>query len=78
MKTSRRRSLLIAGAVAALVASGGVAAAASGHDSAPKDTGITLTEVPGNPEPQDVQPGTAVPATDIPIVIGDEGVTQAR
>ncbi|MGW1783151.1 hypothetical protein ACWCQQ_29030 [Streptomyces sp. NPDC002143] len=80
---SRRRSLVVAGAVTALLVSGGaaVAVAASGDDSTSTDTGITLTEVPGTPDLDDVtmvDPGEAVPLPDVPVVVGEEGQTNSR
>jgi hypothetical protein len=64
---SRRRSVVMVSAVAALLVSGGVAVAASGDDAATTKTGITLTEVPGNPHPHHVQPATPAPLEDIEL-----------
>ncbi|MFD4505934.1 hypothetical protein [Streptomyces sp. NPDC058457] len=62
----RRRGLLITGVAVALLASGGVAAAASGDHGTTEDPGITLTEVPGA-APTDWTPATLTPADGITL-----------
>nr|WSY48909.1 hypothetical protein OG999_01270 [Streptomyces sp. NBC_00886] len=68
---SRRRGAVIAGAVAALLVSGGVAVAAtsSGGDTV-KPGSVTLSEVPGNPHPHHIQPGTGKKLRDLPVLTG--------
>ncbi|MFF7889875.1 hypothetical protein ACH40F_55340 [Streptomyces sp. NPDC020794] len=51
MQASRRRSMLIAGAVAALVATGGAASAAAGGHGTTGRTGTTIKPVTGGPDP---------------------------
>ncbi|WP_043666143.1 hypothetical protein [Streptomyces xylophagus] len=78
-RVSRRRGLVLAGAVAVVLASGGVAVAAASGDGGPaEDTGVTLVEVPGAEPPHDVMPADPIPVTDVPVVVGDEGQTLAR
>ncbi|MFK0160877.1 hypothetical protein ACIQVK_53735 [Streptomyces sp. NPDC090493] len=65
---SRRRGIVVTGAVAALLASGGIATAATSahHDTAAHD-GVTVSEAPGNPHPHHVQPGTAKELGDVTV-----------
>ncbi|WP_406451253.1 hypothetical protein OH768_07360 [Streptomyces sp. NBC_01622] len=68
---SRRRGAAIAGAVAALLVSGGVAVAAtSSEGTVVKHGGVTLSEVPGNPHPHHIQPGTGKKLRDLPVTKG--------
>ncbi|MER5794362.1 hypothetical protein [Streptomyces sp. NPDC001980] len=62
-RTPRRRSVVTAGAVAVLLASGGVAVAtAPDGGGTSTDGGPTLTRVSG--KPSHVEPATATPVTD--------------
>lgn len=67
---SRRRGAVMAGALAVLLASGGVAAAASTGGSTTKHGGVTVSEVPGNPHPHHIKPGTAKKLRDLTVVEG--------
>ncbi|MEU9149738.1 hypothetical protein AB0D59_04110 [Streptomyces sp. NPDC048417] len=67
---SRRQGAVMAGVLAALLASGGVAAAASAGSSATKHDGVTVSEAPGNPHPHHITPGTAKKLRDLPVVEG--------
>ncbi|MFD8725080.1 hypothetical protein ACFV2H_45860 [Streptomyces sp. NPDC059629] len=83
---SSRRSMVLSGAMIAVLASGGVAAAAtlggthaaahSGTHSHPHSVPAALSEVPGASEPQHVKPGHATPL-DVPVSVG-EGTTVSR
>ncbi|MFD4502992.1 hypothetical protein [Streptomyces sp. NPDC058457] len=65
---SRRQGAVMAGALAVLLASGGVAAAASTGSTAGKHHGSTVSEAPGNPQPQHIKPGTAKKLRDLTVV----------
>ncbi|MEU9413474.1 hypothetical protein AB0E08_48375 [Streptomyces sp. NPDC048281] len=67
---SRRQGAVTAGVLAVLLASGGVAAAASTGGAAPRHDGVTVSEAPGNPHPHHVKPGTATKLRDVPVVEG--------
>ncbi|MER5536721.1 hypothetical protein [Streptomyces mirabilis] len=75
---SRRRGAVMAGALAALFASGGVAAAASTGSSTPKHDGVTVSEAPGNPHPHPhhIKPGTAKTLRDLTVVEGGPVTTE--
>ncbi|MEU9288945.1 hypothetical protein AB0D57_30800 [Streptomyces sp. NPDC048275] len=69
---SRRQGIVMAGVVTALLASGGVAAAAASADGGTaKHDGVTVSEAPGNPHPQHVKPGTAEELGD--VTVGEGG-----
>jgi hypothetical protein len=67
---SRRQGAVMAGALAVLLASGGVAAAASTGSSTTKHDGVTISEAPGNPHPHHIKPGTAKKLRDLTVVEG--------
>ena len=62
----------MAGAVAALLVSGGVAVAAtsSSEGNTVKHGGVTVSEAPGNPHPQHVQRGIGKKLRDLPVTKG--------
>ncbi|MFJ3303775.1 hypothetical protein ACIPSA_11705 [Streptomyces sp. NPDC086549] len=63
---SRRRGMVLAGTVAALLTSGGVAAAAaSGDHGTAKHDGVTITKVSGNPHPHHIRPATPTKVRDL-------------
>ncbi|MFD3925642.1 hypothetical protein [Streptomyces sp. NPDC058614] len=75
-RISGRRGMVMAGAVAALLASGGIAAAAASTDgSTSKPEGSTVVEVPGA-KPDSVEPVEATPVDETPVVVGDDGTTE--
>ncbi|MER5697967.1 hypothetical protein ABT255_26425 [Streptomyces mirabilis] len=83
---SSRRSMVLSGAMVAVLASGGVAAAAtlggthaaahSGTHSHPHSVPAVLSEVPGASTPEHVKPGHATPLN-VPVSVG-EGTTGSR
>nr|WSY48729.1 hypothetical protein OG999_00190 [Streptomyces sp. NBC_00886]WSY57535.1 hypothetical protein OG999_50400 [Streptomyces sp. NBC_00886] len=64
---SRRQGAVMAGALAVLLASGGVAAAASTGGTTAKHGAVTVSEAPGNPHPKHVKMGTAKKLRDVTV-----------
>ncbi|MFK0155989.1 hypothetical protein ACIQVL_40790 [Streptomyces sp. NPDC090499] len=67
---SRRQGAVTAGVLAVLLASGGVAAAASTGSGTTEHGGVTVSEAPGNPHPHHIKPGTARKLRDLAVVKG--------
>ncbi|MER5527712.1 hypothetical protein ABT075_24525 [Streptomyces sp. NPDC002677] len=69
---SRRQGAVMAGALAVLLASGGVAVAATAGSSTTEHDGVTVSEAPGNPHPHPhhIKPGTARKLRDLTVVEG--------